>query len=420
MAENKKNVVAANKRMRMRHIGMYALVAVVAIGGASFYISRTFAAKKAFDWPTVSWTVTTPEQEGMRSETLAGMFDAMKADNVHSVLVARNGHIVLEAYNKDTAADTTQNVLSVTKSVTSALVGIALNEGKLKSVDTSIGSYFPEVEADGDPRKQQITVKSLLTMTSGIAWSNDNEVSSKEMIASPDWTNYVLTRPMDAEPGTKFMYTNGGPQVLSSLISRTTGMDEEQYAASKLFEPLGIKDFSWEKDPTQTPYGAFGLHLNTRDMAKFGLLYLQNGKWNGKTVVPKEWVAASTKQFVGEERKDGSKRGYGYLWWLRNEKDGVNAADSAKYDMYSAVGSGGQRIVVVPKYDMVIVFTANNADSFFADQYIDQYILPSVSGKKSLEPNPDGQKLLNEQISAFNLVGDTGPDATVTGIQQNQ
>ncbi|WP_135555654.1 serine hydrolase domain-containing protein [Paenibacillus cymbidii] len=418
MDRKKKSAVAVYKRRRVRYIGMYALVAAVAIGGASLYISRTFAAKKALDWPTASWQVTTPEQEGMRSETLAGMLDAMKADNVHSVLVARNGHIVLEAYNKDTAADTTQNVLSVTKSVTSALIGIALNEGKLQDVAMPIAPSFPEWTGD-DARKQQITVKSLLTMTSGIAWSNEGEVSSKEMIASPDWTQYVLTRPMDADPGTKFMYTNGGPQVLSSLISRATGMDEEQYAAVKLFEPLGIKDFSWEKDPTQTPYGAFGLHLNTRDMAKFGLLYLQNGKWNGKTVVPKEWVAASTKQYVGEDRTDGSKRGYGYLWWLRNEKDGVNAADSSKYDMFSAVGSGGQRIVVVPKYDMVIVFTANNTDSFFADKYIDQYILPSVSGKKSLEPNPDGQKLLNEQISAFRTVGDTGPDASVTGMQTN-
>ncbi|WP_409342424.1 serine hydrolase domain-containing protein [Paenibacillus sp. MBLB4367] len=385
-------------------IAAYAVIVLVCVGVIALYLNTTVMAKKPDYWPTAGWKTAAPEEQGMDSANLAAMFDQLKDQNVHSLLIARNGYIVTEAYNSTTEADQKQDVLSVTKSVMSSLMGIAINQGKIGSVDESVSSYLPELTIDSDTRKQSIMLKSLMTMTSGLTWNNEDERSSKEMIASPNWIQYIEAQALEANPGTKFAYSNGNAHLLSPILQKATGKNAADYAKEVLFQPLGITDVNWTNDPQDIPNGAWGLQMTLRDMAKFGYLFQNNGKWEGSTVVPKEWVEKSTSEFVGEGFKDGTKRGYGFMWWLRNK--GNAAPADKKYEMYSAVGSGGQRIVVVPEQKLVIAFTADNSDSFFADKLIDEYIVPSVQSAKALPANEQANAQLQDQIAQFKQTSD--------------
>ncbi|WP_158560634.1 serine hydrolase domain-containing protein [Paenibacillus contaminans] len=383
---------------------LIAAIALVCAGVAVFYLNTTVMAKKPDYWPTTGWKTSSPEEQGMDSAKLAAMFDALAGQNLHSMLIARNGYIVAEAYNSSTEQDQKQDVLSVTKSVTSTLMGIAIQQGKIGSVDEPAYSYFPELAQDPDTRKQTILLKHLMTMTSGLSWSNEEEKSSKDMINSPNWIEYITSQPMTGDPGTQFAYSNGNAHLLSPILQKATGKNIFEYAKEVLFKPLGITDVSWDNDPQNQPNGAWGLQMTTRDMAKFGYLILNNGKWEGNAVVPKDWVTKATTGYVGENFKDGTMRGYGYLWWLRSKGNAVPA--DKKYEMYSATGSGGQRIVVVPAQNLVLAFTADNSDSFFMDKLIDEYIVPSVLSSKALPANEEASAKLQDKIAQFKQTSD--------------
>jgi CubicO group peptidase (beta-lactamase class C family) len=383
-----------------------ALAAVAVVVGIVVWvlIARSASYPQPDYWPTAEWKTATPEQQGMRSDVLAGLFDQPEAAGLRSVVVVRNGYIVAEGYNLNQASGEKVDVYNVTQSIISALTGIAMQEGKLKNVNTTVASLLPDWMAFDDAVKKQITLQHLLTMTAGLKWDNTDERSTMQMQETDIWAQFYAGQPMTAgRPGEQFVFSNGSAQLMSAILEKVTGMRTWQYANEKLFGPLGIEDAEWLTDPSGTAVGSWGAHMSTRDMAKIGLLYLSGGRWEDKQIVPRSWVNKSTRAYVIEQMEDGEKRGFGYYWWIRGIDPKADPSKvKAKDAVYSAMGVGGQRIVVVPKYGMVIAMTGNQfSDPFFANRLIDEYILPAVKSDKPIGENPDGQALLADKIAAF-------------------
>jgi CubicO group peptidase (beta-lactamase class C family) len=269
--------------------------------------------------------------------------------------------MVAEAYNDDAAiAEKPQAIFSITKSVTSALTGIALAEQKLRSIDQRVAEFFPEI-AD-DPLKSEITIRHLLSMTSGLEWSDEADQSSSGMMYSPDWIEYVLSRPAAHQPGSKFNYSNGDAHLLAAVLHKAIGQSLFEYAKPRLFAPLGITNVRWNEDPQGYTIGAWAMALTTRDLAKLGLLYSEDGEWNGAAIIPKAWAKDTLTKRVWLNYADGRQGGYGYMWWLKPLAQGVLAGDTKQYETFYAAGSWGQRIYVVPELQLIIAATAYSAD----------------------------------------------------------
>ncbi len=340
-------------------------------------------------WPKEG---STPEQQGVDSEMLVGMFDYIEQQevDVHGVLVVRNGYTVLEAYYPPYRPDIRHSTASVGKSFTGALVGIAIREGYIEGVDQKVASFFPDhADLQDDPLKQAMTIEHLLTMTSGLDWpeaaasySSSGNIMN-EMMRSSDWVRFVLDRPMAAAPGATFNYSSGASHLLSAIIQEATGERTFSFAQTYLFQPLGISYVSWPSDPHGIAFGAGGLRLTPRDMARFGQLYLQGGVWNGKQVVPAEWVEASVARQVSAH---GAASYYGYQWWVRG--NGV----------YAAHGYRGKRIFVIPDLEMVVVITADLSGNL-PSVLLSNYIIPAARSSELLPENPEGVALLEARIS---------------------
>jgi CubicO group peptidase (beta-lactamase class C family) len=257
-------------------------------------------------------------------------------------------------YYKRTALHTMQ---SVSKSVTSALIGIAIARGEISNIDVPVLPYFSAFKVKPDPRRDRMRLRHLLTMSTGIRWDEsstsytDAKNNCAEMEASDDWIQYVLDQPMAAEPGTTFVYNSGATELLSYIIKQATGREADDYAKEHLFAPLGIDDYYWKRTPRGLADTEGGLYLRPRDLAKFGYLYLKDGVWDGKRILPADWTKESTRWHIDAGR---SGRGYGYKWWLLSRKG------QGTYDAYAALGYGGQRLIVVPELDLIAVFTGWN------------------------------------------------------------
>lgn len=328
----------------------------------------------AFDeWPTA-----TPASQNLNEETLHDMTAALQKGTygqVHSLLIARNGALVYEEYFRGATHDGLHQVYSVTKSITSALVGIALAEGHIEDVETPLLDFFPEYELDADGRSQKarITLEHVLDMRMGMQWdewatpySNPNNPTS-HLLRSSDWMQFMLRLPMTSEPGTQFTYNSGATMLLAGILKKATGRSAESYAREKLFNPLGIDRFSWEDGPNDITNTGWGLFLTPRDMARFGYLFLQKGQWGERQIVPESWVEV-LKDPVSRF-SDGT--GYTHQWWLMPRLDG-------NYVAY-ADGYGGQYIFVIPEFDMVVVSTATNyTSSTDIRALLNRYIFPAV------------------------------------------
>jgi CubicO group peptidase (beta-lactamase class C family) len=343
-------------------------------------------------WPTEGWKTSSPEQQGVDSEQLAKMFDAIqqKNANIHSLLVIRHGCIVAEAYFHPYQAEIPHELQSVTKSVVSALVGIAIQEGYIDGVGHKVVDFFSDrTIANNDARKQKMTLKDLLTMTSGLGWIEEsplNMPSLSQMVSQKDWAQYVLDRPMVADPGTTFNYGSGGPQLLSAILQKTAGMSTLAFAQKSLFKRLGISNVSWQADPSGITAGGWGLQLTPRDMAKLGYLYLHDGVWDGQPVVPAAWVKASTTKYI--DASNGQD--YGYLWWVQ------------RTGSFGARGHGGQYILVFPGQDMIVVFTGGISDPNIdlPLQWAQSFIVPAAQSPAPLPANPAGVARLQASIQA--------------------
>jgi CubicO group peptidase (beta-lactamase class C family) len=314
-------------------------------------------------WPTTGWLTSTPEEQGMNSSLLDEFVDAIEDLSLSflSYLVIRNGYLILEGYpDPDYNESTLKHVYSVTKSFTSALVGIALGAGNLTSLDELVVDFFPDKTiANLDEDKQSITVEHLLTMTAGF----ECDASSAAIRASPDWIQYALDRPMVDVPGETFNYDNGASHLLSAIVNRTTGIPTQSYADTRLFQPLGISDYEWGLDPQGVASGPVGLNITPRDMAKFGFLYLNNGTWDGEQIVPSTWVSAST-QVQAPETGPPVHHNYGFQWWI-----------DTSLDAYGAYGYAGQYIWVQPKNDLIVVFTSSGP---YYEDLIPWFIIPAI------------------------------------------
>jgi CubicO group peptidase (beta-lactamase class C family) len=307
--------------------------------------------------------------------------------DIHSITIARNGKLVLAEYffGTDFMGSPVQfdwyvyhTQMSVTKSFTSALIGIAFDLGLLTDIDTPLRSFFPEYpDIDWSGGKSEITLKHLLTMSAGLDWDEwsysytDPRNIHTQMNDSPDQIKFVLNRPMAYEPGTVFVYNSGLTFVLGEIIRKVSSLPADEFAYQYLFFPMGIEHYYWIVFPNGVIHTGGGLYLHPRDMAKLGQLYLNGGTWNGKRLISQQWIDESIKQHIAMTPAGG----YGFKWWLEKHEWNGTIIDS-----YSALGWGGQYIYVFPELELVVTFTGghfyDSADP--AHTMIAQYILPAV------------------------------------------
>ena len=272
---------------------------------------------------------------------------AAELDRIHSLLVSRRGSLLVERYYNGTRATTLANIKSASKSIISALVGIAIERGAVKGPRQPIGDYFSSLRAPKvDPRKPQITIEDLLTMRSGLQSTSNRYYGS--WVQSKNWVQYALDRPLLAEPGTYMDYSTGSTHILSAILTKATGRSTWQFAQEALAKPLGFSLAQWPRDPQGIYFGGNDMLMTPRQMVAFGELYLNKGLVGGRQIVPAAWVDAS---FVVRARSRWSDQFYGYGWWAR---------ELAGQDVRYAWGFGGQYIFVVPKLDLVVVTTSSS------------------------------------------------------------
>lgn len=271
-----------------------------------------------------------------------------------TLLIIQRGEIMLAYERTPGALDAPHNLKSATKSVLSALIGIALAAGDIPSLDDTIGKLMPGwFTPSTDPRLRSIRVRDLLMLRSGLDWTEFHGPSTVQMTASPDWVRFVLERPLIHDPGTRHTYSTGDTHLLAALLQQRTGMSALDFATYYLFQPLGITGANWATDPQGIHVGGSELVLTPRDMAKFGQLYLNNGLRSGEQVIPADWVRLSTQPHtlvIPPGARGCTTISYGYLWWLRPQ---------GSYESFMAVGFGGQFIVVIPALDLVVVLTGD-------------------------------------------------------------
>ena len=265
---------------------------------------------------------------------------------LHSLLVSWRGALVLERYYNGARATRPANIKSASKSIISALVGIAIDRRHLSGVDQLVAPYFPDILGPkSEPARRTITIEHLLSMRSGLASTSNRNYGA--WVQSPNWVRHALTRPLEGTPGTTLDYSTGNTHILSAILTKAAGASTWQFAQETLAKPLGFALARWPQDPQGVYFGGNDMLLTPRQMVQFGELYLHRGQVNGRQVVPASWVAES---FVPRGRSGWSDELYGYGWWIR-EMAGVPA--------YYAWGYGGQFIFVIPALDLVVVSTSS-------------------------------------------------------------
>ncbi len=343
------------KKVRISRLGLWSSsILILVLAGSLAYVflpgQGNIPELPAPDyWPTDGWRVAPPESQGFDSAALANGLQAFGQDfGIDSLLVVRNGYVVLDAYFYPYDGSFPHDVASVAKSFTTALVGIAVGQGKLQ-LDQPVISFFPERSiANLDDRKKSMTVRDLVSMQNGMESGciSRDEATLDIMRSSPDWVQAALDRPVVHQPGTHFCYDSPGMHLLSAILQQATGMTELEYARQVLFEPLGIHDVIWEADPQGYTHGWGDLHIKPEDAAKLGLLWLQRGMWDGQQIIPTDWTSQAVR---AHSRLVGTEYGYGYGWWV------------SPVDFY-ALGREGQYIRVIPSLNTVVVLTGGGYD----------------------------------------------------------
>ncbi len=297
------------------------------------------------------WDIARPESVNISPAVLGEVYSRLLSEdgfyNAKSLLIVKDGKLVFEANVRSPQdRDRFTHIVSATKSITSLVYGIVASEGYLTSLDRTLYSIMPE-KFPSDERKRAITVRHLLTMTSGLLIDND-DFSVELFVDRPaDPVVHFLDKPLYANPGERFYYRDVDPHLLSYAIQRLSGKTVEQWARERLFSPLGIWDYYWESDHTGVTAGAFALHLRPRDMAKLGQMVLDHGRWKGTQVVDSNWVVLSTQTQVVSDSPPPRVYQYGFYWWIIPDSDA-----------FTALGHGGSFIYVAPSKGMVIVMTS--------------------------------------------------------------
>lgn len=325
-----------------------------------------------------------------------------KYGEVHSMLIYKGNKLVFEEYYQghkykwDARAyhgelvswnrSMPHEMMSVTKSFTSACIGIAVEKGFIKSVHQSIFDYLPNHQHLKVDNREYITIEHLLTMTSGLAWdewsaahgSSANDIDAL-WFDCEETISCVLLRPWWQEPGKLFTYNGGGMAILGEIIKNATQMNIDEFSTKYLFEPLGIEDNQWTQFPGGVWDGSGAFYITPRDMIKFGVTYLNKGEWNGERIISPEWVKKSSTPFANNidiniPGEDSGKNGYGYTWWTSEL-----AYSDQETKMFRAGGWGGQEIMVFPELEMVVVFTGGNyAEKTHLFEIVERFILPAI------------------------------------------
>ena len=355
--------------------------------------------------PTLNdgWKTANADAVGVDSSQLAALTRSIRSWpelGVHAVLIERNGKLIYEEYfdgfderwgvplgRISMKVDTRHDLRSMTKSVVGALVGIAVGDGSIPSLDQPLIKWFPEYADLDTPERRRVTLAHVLSMTSGFKWNeevpyNDPQNDEIRMTRDKEPLRYALSPAFVHEPGAEFNYNGGLTHVMAAVLERATKTSIEDYARTKLFEPLGITDVEWVGDLAGMPAAASGLRLRARDAAKFGSLYLNGGKWNGKQVIPATWIDLSTRRHFSFRARTGPDAGgsfgYSYFWWYS-----CYPTPKGLIEARTAVGNGQQRIFVLRDLDMVVTIFAGRYNDFRAGatlstRILREHVLPAV------------------------------------------
>jgi CubicO group peptidase (beta-lactamase class C family) len=304
--------------------------------------------------PGDDWAVSTPEEQGLDPLLVAELYqEAADLETIYSLLVVKDGLLIAEDYFNEGSLNQKDLLQSVAKSYTSALVGIALDEGCLSGVDQKMIDFFPDyADQIADPRKRQVTIRDMLKMRAGFPPEED-DAALWEAVWSGDYVHHLVDFPLTSDPGTTFQYSNLTAHWLGVIVARACDTDLKSFAQKQLFGPLGAEIGKWKKDLDGYNWAAGEIHVSARDAAKFGLLYLNDGQFQGQQIVPADWVRDSLQTYSERAYSnigDFHDVGYGYQWW---------SATVGDYSVNFAWGHGGQLIVLVDDLDIVVVVTAD-------------------------------------------------------------
>ncbi|HSB88694.1 MAG TPA: serine hydrolase [Anaerolineales bacterium] len=353
-------------------------------------------------WPTEGWRTSTPEEQGIDSDKLGELLLTSREMSVtiHSLLIIRHGYVVVDATFYPYDGEAPHNVASVTKSLMTTLIGIAIDQGKLSLDDRMVSFFSDRAIAHLDERKQAITVAHLASMSSGFECDGQgDEPTLREMVASPDYVQFVLDRQVAWQPGNHFEYCSPAIHMLSPILQQATGMPTLDFARQNLFEPLGFGEVLWPQDPQGYYNGWADASLDPHDMAKLGFLFLHGGEWDGRQIVSRSWVEEATSVKMRPPNKDP----YGYGWWMERASPGA----------YHAAGRGGQNIYVFPEWDMIIVTTGGG---FEMDEIAELVLASFVDFEKPLPPNPEGVARLEAAVDAVSQPPDPTPPAALPDV----
>ncbi|GLS22974.1 hypothetical protein GCM10007874_59940 [Labrys miyagiensis] len=330
----------------------------------------------------------------MDSSELATLVAFGASHGFDSLLVVRHGRIVTEATYAPYTPDIRHDIHSCTKAILGTLVGMIYKDGQLDRLDHPMLDFFADRRiANVDDRKKAITVQNLLDMTSGLDWDEGfeggKEQSFNDLKQSPDWSQFILDRPMARRPGEVFYYDSGNSHLLSAIVTKLTGKPAEEYAKQKLFDPLGITTWHWDRDPQGISTGGWGLSLLPRDMAKIGYLYLHGGEWEGRQLLPPGWSDVLHHPTVNMHASNDPNQRYSDLFWV-----------FPGGRVFMANGWHGQNIAVFPDLDIVAVVTAHKYVSQFA---LIEGIYAAVKSEAALPPAPKTTEFLADVIKAASV-----------------
>ena len=326
---------------------------------------------------------STPESQGVDSRQLLEFIETADRDikSLHSFMLVRHGKVVAEAWWAPESSTKPHVLWSLSKSFTSTAVGLAAAEGKL-DIDQSVLEFFPEdAPSDASENLKAMKVRDLLTMSAG---HKDEVVLRNEK----NWIKAFLNHPVPFKPGTHFRYNTPATFMQSAIVQKVTGETVVDYLKPRLFDPLGIETPKWDANPQKISIGGYGLYLKTEDIAKFGQLYLQNGVWEGKQLVPADWIKMATSKQVSNGNNPDSDwaQGYGFQFWIcRNEA-------------FRGDGKDGQFCIVLPKLDAVVAITANTGDMQAELNVVWNKLLPAIKDGE-LPPNLEAQQQLTKKVT---------------------
>jgi CubicO group peptidase (beta-lactamase class C family) len=353
------------------------------------------------------WERAAPKAVGFDAlalDSLTADIRAQKYPNVHALLIEKDGHLVLEQYfaGEDERrggvapgyvvfnSESVHDIRSISKSVTAALVGIALGDGSIKSLDQSILDFYPEHADLATPEKRTITIRHALTMSIGLQWSEaasyaDTANDERRLNRSADPFGLILSRSMAARPGSTFNYSAAATHLLLGAVQRGARKPALEYAREVLFAPLGITDLEWVHDTPALPSAASGLRMRPADLAKFGSLYLNGGRWQGRQIIPESWIEESRKRQIElpPADSDSGRHGYAFQWWHSRFP-----SSSGDLEVLVAAGNGGQSIFVVPQHRMVVTILGgryHKPDWINEDILLDR-IIPALKQTGRLSP----------------------------------